>query len=208
MKQCRVRGKWTINLCNVIHGWSAVSKCLHRQPSKPAVKRILQKKGIYPGQAFLFISRLPDSSRVSSTLYSSALCIFHIDSPFMFYVRQLRGEQLCGRRILCKFRERGRTHFSGRSGAECQTQRAAVPANKQELQTNACLSYYITIIHGDNTSHAAAAVIWKQIDRIYKFSAYPRRDLRDLNLHCQLSEWYHVGDLFTVVAAFSRIIWY
>ena len=84
------------------------------------------RKGIYPGQASLFISRLPDSSRVSSTLYSSALCIFHIGSPFMFYVRQLRGEQLCGRRILSKFRgrERERTHFSGRSGAECQTQRA------------------------------------------------------------------------------------
>lgn len=109
------------------------------------------EKGIYPGQAFLFISRLPDSSRVSSTLYSSALCIFHIDSPFMFYVRQLRGEQLCGRRILCKFRGRERTHFSGRSGAECQTRRAAVPANKQELQTKACLCYYITIIHGGNT---------------------------------------------------------
>lgn len=82
------------------------------------------RKGIYPGQAFLFISLLPDSSRVSSTLYSSALCIFHIGWPFMFYVRQLRGEQLCGHRILCKFRGRERTHFSGRSGAECQTQRA------------------------------------------------------------------------------------
>lgn len=72
------------------------------------------EKGIYPGQASLFISRLPDSSRVSSTLYSSALCIFHIGSPFMFYVRQLRGEQLCGRRILSKFRggERGRELIS------------------------------------------------------------------------------------------------
>lgn len=105
MKQ---RGKWTINLCNAIRGWSAVSKCLLRQPSKSAVKRILQKKGMYPGQAFLFISRLPDSSGVSSTLYSTTLCIFHIESPFMFYVRQLRGEQLCGRRILWKFRRRER----------------------------------------------------------------------------------------------------
>ena len=87
----------------------------------------------------------------------------------MFYVRELGGEQLCGRRILCKFRgrwrerERGRERererereliFSWRSGAECQRQRAAV-----YLQTKARLSYYITIIPGDNTSHAAAAVI-------------------------------------------------
>ena len=68
--------------------------------------------GIYPGQASLFISLLPDSSRLSSTLYSSALCIFHIGSPFMFYVRQLRGEQLCGRRSLCKFRGRERELIS------------------------------------------------------------------------------------------------
>lgn len=36
---------------------------------------------------------------------------------------------------------------------------SAVPANKQELQTKACLNYYITIIHGNNTSHAVTAVI-------------------------------------------------
>ena len=36
---------------------------------------------------------------------------------------------------------------------------SALPANKQELQTKACLSYYITIIHGNNTSHAVTAVI-------------------------------------------------
>lgn len=152
------------------------------------------EKGIYPGQASLFISRLPDSSRVSSTLYSSALCIFHIGSPFMFYVRQLRGEQLCGRRILSKFRgecegegERERENsFQWEKWSRMPNAASAVPANKQELQTKACLSYYITIIHGNNTSHAVTAVIWKQIDRIYKFSAYLRRDLRDLNLHCQL----------------------
>lgn len=34
MKQQWVRGKWAINLCNVIRGWSTVSKCLRRQPSK------------------------------------------------------------------------------------------------------------------------------------------------------------------------------
>lgn len=102
------------------------------------------EKGIYPGQASLFISLLPYSSRVSGTLYSSALCIFHIGSPFMFYVRRLGGEQLCGRRILQVLE--GELIFSGRSGAECQA--SAVPANKRELQTKACLSYYITIIHG------------------------------------------------------------
>lgn len=117
------------------------------------------RKGIYPGQASLFISLLPNSSRVSSTLYSSALCIFHIGSPFMFYVRQLRGEQLCGRRILCKFRGRERTHFSGRSGAECQTQRALYLRTNRSCKTKACLNYYITIIHGNNTSHAVTAVI-------------------------------------------------
>lgn len=36
---------------------------------------------------------------------------------------------------------------------------SAVPASEQELQTKACLSYYITIIHGNNTSHAVTAVI-------------------------------------------------
>lgn len=140
MKQRRVRGKWTINLCNAIRGWSAVSKCLLRQPSKSAVKRILQKKGMYPGQAFLFISRLPDSSGVSSTLYSTALCIFHIESPFMFYVRQLRGEQLCGRRILWKFRRRERQPERERENSfqwEKWSRMPNAPANKQELQTKA-----------------------------------------------------------------------
>lgn len=134
MKQ---RGKWTINLCNVIRGWSAVSKCLLRQPSKSAVKRMLQKKGMYPGQAFLFISRLPDSSGVSSTLYSTALCIFHIESPFMFYVRQLRGEQLCGRRILCKRQSETQRERENSFQWEKWSRMPNAPANKQELQTKA-----------------------------------------------------------------------
>lgn len=85
----------------------------------------------------------------------------------MFYVRQLRGEQLCGRRILSKFRgeceverERERENsFQWEKWSRMPNAASAVPANKQELQTKACLSYYITIIHGNNTSHAVTAVI-------------------------------------------------
>lgn len=83
-----------------------------------------------PGQAFFFISRLAHSSGVSSTLYSTALCIFHIESPFMFYVRQLRGEQLCGRRILCKFRERERERENSFQW-EKWSRMPSAPANKQ-----------------------------------------------------------------------------
>lgn len=114
-----------------IQSLQSKESCRRRRRRRGEKKR---KGGMYPGQAFLFISRLADSGGVSSTLYSTALCIFHIESPFMFYARQLRGEQLCGRRVLCKFRrrererERQRTHFSGRSGAECQT----------HLRTNSC----------------------------------------------------------------------
>lgn len=63
-----------------------------------------------------------------------------------------------------------------------EVEQNAKRSERQYLRTNRscrpgpCLSYYITIIHGDNTSHAATAVIWKQIDRIYKFSVYLRRD--------------------------------
>lgn len=119
------------------------------------------EKGIYPGQAFLFISRLPDSSRVSSTLYSSALCIFHIDSPFMFYVRQLRGEQLCGRRILAEFRGgEGELISVGEVEQNAKRGEAAVYLRtNRSCRPRPCLSYYITIIRGDNTSHAAEAVI-------------------------------------------------
>ena len=130
-------GGWEASEQSIFVMWSTdwarwVNVCTGSHPSLQSNE--FCRKGIYPGQASLFIFPLPDSSRVSSTLYSNTRCIFHIGSPFMFYVRQLRGEQLCGRRILCKFRGRGRTHFGGRSGAECQTQRA-VPANKQQPQT-------------------------------------------------------------------------
>lgn len=78
----------------------------------------------------------------------------------MFYVRQLRGEQLCGRRILSKFRGRERELIS-----LGEVEQNAKRSERQYLRTNRscrpgpCLSYYITIIHGDNTSHAATAVI-------------------------------------------------
>lgn len=134
------------------------------------------EKGMYPGQAFLFISRLPGSSRVSSILYSSSLCIFHIDSPFMFYVRQLRREQLCGRRILSYFRRRVRENSFQWEKWSRMPNADSVPANKQELQTKALLQ----LLHYHNTRRQHLAlrtpVIWKQIDRIYKFSAYLRRD--------------------------------
>lgn len=125
---------------------AAIQACSQTNPAE---------KGIYPEQAFLFISRLPDTSGVSSTLYSSALCIFHIDSPFMFYVAYASsGENSCvgaaSSASLEDERERENS-FQWRSRAECQTQRAAVPASKQEPQTKACLCCYITIIHGDNT---------------------------------------------------------
>ena len=87
---------------------------------RSAVKRIEEKENLSRASFSLYYCLSPHSIRVSSALYSSSLCIFHIGPAFMFYVRQLRGEQLCGRCILWKLRER--THFTGRSGAECQTQ--------------------------------------------------------------------------------------
>lgn len=140
-----------------------------KKKTEPCRKRNLSRAGLLFFSLFrLFISRLPDSGAVSSALYSSALCIFHIDSPFMFYVRQLGGEQLCGRRILAEFRGGregreggGRTHFGGRSGAECQTRtrrrcylwkvgRGGRRRRKKEAscRPRPCLSYYITIIRG------------------------------------------------------------
>lgn len=86
----------------------------------------------------------------------------------MFYVRQLRGEQLCGRRILCQFRGRkGETEGEGEGElisvgeVEQNAKRSerSLPARKRAPQTKACFSYYITIRHGSNTSHAVAAVI-------------------------------------------------
>lgn len=62
-----------------------------------------------------------------------------------------------------------------------------------------CLSYYITIIHGDNSSHGATVVIWKKIDRIYKFSSSTRADpSADPNLHCQLLQSNHPGVFLAV----------
>lgn len=119
-----------------------------------------RKGGMYPGQAFLFISRLADSGGVSSTLYSTALCIFHIESPFMFYVRQLRGEQLCGRRILCKFRRREKERERGLiSVGEVEQNAKRTCEQTVAARPRPCLSYYITIIHGDNSSHGPTVVI-------------------------------------------------
>lgn len=77
MKQRRGRGKWTISLCNVIHGWSALSKCLLRQPSKSAVKRILQKKGCIQGRPFSLSLACPAAAGYQA-YYIPALCAFFI----------------------------------------------------------------------------------------------------------------------------------
>lgn len=167
------------------------------------------EKGIYPGQASLFISLLPDSSRVSSTLYSSALCIFHIGSPFMFYVRQLWGEQLCGHRILCKFRGRGRTHFSGRSGAECQTRRERSTCE----QTGAADWGLPQLLHYHNTQkqHLACCYCsnlktdWRDLQLLSLSSMWPLWPPSSLSTFGAKS---NVGGLFGTVADFSRIIWY
>lgn len=77
---------------------------------------------------------------------------------------------------------RERTHFSGRKWSRMPNTAGTVPANKQ---TAACRSYYITIIHRNNTSHAAAAaVISNQIDWICKFSAFIRSDPPDPHFPC------------------------
>lgn len=100
MKQWRVRASeqsifvmWSTDWAR----WVNVCTGIHPSPQSNEFCR----KGIYPGQASVFISLLPDSSGVSGALYSSALCIFHIGWLFMFYVRPLGGEQLCG--CCCEF---------------------------------------------------------------------------------------------------------
>ena len=53
----------------------------------------------------------------------------------------------------------GENSFQWEKWSRMPNAASAVTANKQEPQTKACLSYYITIIHGNNTSHAVTAVI-------------------------------------------------
>lgn len=167
-----------------------------KKKTEPCRKRNLSRAGLLVFSLFrLFISRLPDSGAVSSALYSSALCIFHIDSPFMFYVRQLGGEQLCGRRILAEFRggrggrEGGRRENSFRREkwsrmpnaheapvlpVEGGERRKKEEKKRGELQTKALPQ----LLHYHNTRKttprdaAEVVVIRKQIDRIYKFSAF------------------------------------
>lgn len=124
MKQRRVRGKWTINLCNVIHGLSAVSKCLLRQPSKPAVKRILQKRNLSRAGLSLYPSPARQQQGIKHIIFQRSV---HFSYRLAFYVLCTPAQ---GRTAVwaphplqvSKERERERTHFSGRSGAECQTQ--------------------------------------------------------------------------------------
>lgn len=103
MKQWRVRASEQSIFVMWSTEWARwVNVCTGIHPSPQSNE--FCGKGIYPGQASVFISLLPDSSGVSGTLYSSTLCIFHIGWLFMFYVRLLGGEQLCGCCcILCKF---------------------------------------------------------------------------------------------------------
>lgn len=83
MKQWRVRGKWTINLCNVIHGLSAVSKCLHRQPSKPAVKRILQKRNLSRAGLSLYLSPARQQQGIKHIIFQRSV---HFSYRLAFYV--------------------------------------------------------------------------------------------------------------------------
>lgn len=83
MKQCRVRGKWTINLCNVIRGLSAVSKCLHRQPSKPAVKRILQKRNLSRAGLSLYLSPARQQQGIKHIIFQRSV---HFSYRLAFYV--------------------------------------------------------------------------------------------------------------------------
>lgn len=83
MKQCRVRGKWTINLCNVIHGWCAVSKCLLRQPSKPAVKRILQERNLSRAGLSLYLSPARQQQGIKRIIFQRSV---HFSYRLAFYV--------------------------------------------------------------------------------------------------------------------------
>ena len=76
----------------------------------------------------------------------------------MFYVRQLRGEQLCGRRILCTLRESKRERELISVG-EVEQNAKSTCEQTVAARPGPCLRYDITIIHGDNTSRAATAVI-------------------------------------------------
>lgn len=83
MKQWRVRGKWTINLCNVIHGLSVVSKCLHRHPSKPAVKRILQKRNLSRAGLSLYLSPARQQQGIKHIIFQRSV---HFSYRLAFYV--------------------------------------------------------------------------------------------------------------------------
>ena len=83
MKQCRVRGKRTINLCNVIHESSAVSKCLLRQPSKPAVKRILQKRNLSRAGLSLYLSPARQQQGIKHIIFQRSV---HFSYRLAFYV--------------------------------------------------------------------------------------------------------------------------
>lgn len=142
----------------------------------------LRRKRIYPGQASLFISASLHCSRVSSTLYSSALCIFYIGPAFMFYVRQLRGEQLCGRCILCKLRENS-FHWEKWSRMPSTARQAVASLRKAAahyldtlpgypvapwiqtgtMESSGCLSsYYIIIMLRNHTTRTGIAGILKR----------------------------------------------
>lgn len=183
---------WWVNVCTGIH------------PSLQSNE--FCRKGIYPGQASLFISLLPDSSRVSSTLYSSALCIFHIGSPFMFYVRQLRGEQLCGRRILCKFRGREKELIS--VGEVEQNAKRSKRSTCE--QTGAADQGLPQLLHYHNTRKQHLACC---------YCSNLKTDWQDLQVLSLSSPWplWPPSSLSTfgvnscvrgLFADFSRIIWY
>ena len=83
MKLWRVRGKWTINLCNVIPGLSTVSKCLHRHPSKTAVKRILQKRNLSRAGLSLYLPPARQQQGIKHIIFQRSV---HFSYRLSFYV--------------------------------------------------------------------------------------------------------------------------
>ncbi len=79
-------------------------KCLHRHSSRPGVKPILLKRGSIRGSqvplslslSFLSLFHQQHGIEPDERIVFTALCIFHIGFAFMFHLRQLKGEQLCG----------------------------------------------------------------------------------------------------------------
>jgi len=173
-----------------------------------AVKRMLQEReGEESTRAGppLFISRRRQPGikhiifqrSVHFSIYRLSVLFFFLCFPYA----RLRGEQLCGRLASL---ERGELISVGE--VEQNAKKREEPANKQAARRP---RRRITIRHGNNTSRAVTAVIWKQIDGIYKLSAclfFARRPLRPQSAPATFLESNQTWGKKSLVACCCRLL--